>query len=259
MVHDLRAMCDAVSYVVKNGVEWRALPGRFPAVGVGVRVLPAVERPRPARWSWSAGCGNCCGSTRAGPRSRRHASSTRRCQGARHRPPGDQRYHGGKKITGRGRHLAVDTEGWLLALIVTAASASDKAGAKILLIKLFDAFSTLKIMWADTGYNGAPLATVRPSRRRDHRRGRRPDQPALLPGAATPLGRGADLRLAHALPPPGPRLRAHHRELRGHDLLGHRHHHDQTPDPLRKRTVPGRALGRETPPPQRASCFIYRL
>jgi transposase len=67
-------------------------------------------------------------------------------------------YHGGKKVTGRGRHLAVDTEGWLLALIVTAASASDKAGAKILLIKLFDAFSTLRIMWADTGYNGAPLA-----------------------------------------------------------------------------------------------------
>ena len=67
-------------------------------------------------------------------------------------------YHGGKKITGRGRHLAVDTEGWLLALAVTAASVSDKAGAKILIIKLFDAFSTLKIMWADTGYNGKPLA-----------------------------------------------------------------------------------------------------
>jgi transposase len=30
--------------------------------------------------------------------------------------------------------------------------------AKILLIRLFDAFSTLKIMWADTGYNGKPLA-----------------------------------------------------------------------------------------------------
>jgi transposase len=30
MVHDLRAMCDAVSYVVKNGVEWRALPVDFP-------------------------------------------------------------------------------------------------------------------------------------------------------------------------------------------------------------------------------------
>jgi transposase len=64
-------------------------------------------------------------------------------------------YHGGK---GRGRHLAVDAEGWLLALVVTAASVSDKAGAKLLLIKLFNLFSTLKIMWADSGYDGAPLA-----------------------------------------------------------------------------------------------------
>ena len=55
-------------------------------------------------------------------------------------------YHGGKKVTGRGRHIAVDTEGWLLALVVTAANISDKAGAKLLLIKLFDAFSTLRLM-----------------------------------------------------------------------------------------------------------------
>jgi transposase len=30
MTHDLRAMCDAVFYVVRNGVEWRALPADFP-------------------------------------------------------------------------------------------------------------------------------------------------------------------------------------------------------------------------------------
>ena len=30
MAHDLRAMCDAVSYVVKDGVERRALPVDFP-------------------------------------------------------------------------------------------------------------------------------------------------------------------------------------------------------------------------------------
>ena len=29
MVHDLRAMCDAIAYVVKIGVEWRALPVDF--------------------------------------------------------------------------------------------------------------------------------------------------------------------------------------------------------------------------------------
>ena len=80
-------------------------------------------------------------------------------QGPRHRRPA--RPAGTteeRRSTGRGRHLAVDAEGWLLALAVTAASISDKAGAKLLLIKLFNAFSTLKIMWADTGYNGAPLA-----------------------------------------------------------------------------------------------------
>ena len=52
----------------------------------------------------------------------------------------------------------MDCEGWLLALVVTAASVSDKAGAKLLIIRLFDAFSTLKIMWADSGYDGTPLA-----------------------------------------------------------------------------------------------------
>ena len=172
-------------------------------------------------------------------------------------PQATSGYHGGKKVTGRGLHLAVDTEGWLLALIVTAASASDKAGVKILLIKLFDAFSTLRIMWADTGYNGAPLAryaqaaaaiTVEVVARTS------PHSFRVL------RRRWVVERTFGWLSATGAwRLRAHHRELRGHDLLGHRHHHDQAPGPLRKRTVPGRALGRETPPPQRASCFIYRL
>jgi len=30
MVHDLRAMVDAVGYVTRYGIEWRALPGDFP-------------------------------------------------------------------------------------------------------------------------------------------------------------------------------------------------------------------------------------
>jgi transposase len=30
MVHDLRAMCDAVAHVVRNGIEWRALPVDLP-------------------------------------------------------------------------------------------------------------------------------------------------------------------------------------------------------------------------------------
>jgi transposase len=158
MVHDLRAMCDAVAYVVRNGVEWRALPADFPPWeaayafyerwnGRGLpqelvrrlRELLRVHQGRGARPSACivdsqiVKCADTVGKATSG-------------------------YHGGKKITGRGRHLAVDTEGWLLALVVTAASVSDKAGAKLLVIRLFDAFDTLKIMWADSGYDGKPLA-----------------------------------------------------------------------------------------------------
>jgi transposase len=142
MVHDLRAMCDAVSYVVKNGVEWRALPADLPPWEAmyafferwNGRGLPAelVRRLRELLRGHQGRGGGADGLHR------RLADD----QGARHRQQEDQRYHGGKKITGRGRHLAVDAEGWLLALVVTAASVSDKAGAKLLLIKLVDAFSS---------------------------------------------------------------------------------------------------------------------
>ena len=158
MVHDLRAMCDAVAYVVRNGVEWRALPVDFPpweAVyafwerwnGRGlplelIRRLRELLRQHQGRAAQPSACIVDSQIVRA------HDTVPRKTSG----------YHGGKKITGRGRHLAVDAEGWLLALVVTAASVSDKAAAKLLLIKLFDAFSTLKIMWADSGYDGAPLA-----------------------------------------------------------------------------------------------------
>jgi transposase len=30
MVHDLRAMLDAIGYVTRYGIEWRALPVDFP-------------------------------------------------------------------------------------------------------------------------------------------------------------------------------------------------------------------------------------
>jgi transposase len=51
----------------------------------------------------------------------------------------------------------VDTGGWLLALVVVAASASDKAGAKLLAVRLAATFATLRLMWADACYNGKPL------------------------------------------------------------------------------------------------------
>jgi transposase len=67
--------------------------------------------------------------------------------------------HNGKKINGRKRHLAVDVEGFVLAVVVTAANVGDRMGAKLLLIRLLDICTRLKLVWADSGYDGAPLAT----------------------------------------------------------------------------------------------------
>jgi transposase len=50
-------------------------------------------------------------------------------------------------------------EGWLLAIAVTGAQISDRAGAKVLVIRLLNVFTTLQIMWADSGYDGKPLAS----------------------------------------------------------------------------------------------------
>jgi transposase len=158
MTHDLRAMCDAVAYVVKNGIEWRALPVDFPpweavyafyerwnSRGLPqelIRRLRELLRAHQRRATDPSGCIVDSQIVKA------HDTVSKKTSG----------YHGGKKITGRGRHLAVDTEGWLLALVVTAASVSDKAGLKLLVIKLFNAVGTLKIMWADAGYDGSPIA-----------------------------------------------------------------------------------------------------
>jgi len=45
MEHDLRAVLDAIGYVIRYGIEWRALPVDF-LVGGGVRLFPSVERTR---------------------------------------------------------------------------------------------------------------------------------------------------------------------------------------------------------------------
>jgi putative transposase len=63
-------------------------------------------------------------------------------------------YDAGKKINGTKRHLAVDTLGLLLTVLVTAASVQDRDAAKALLWNLRKAFPAVKLAWADGGYAG---------------------------------------------------------------------------------------------------------
>ena len=57
-------------------------------------------------------------------------------------------------MQGRKRHIAVDTIGLLLTVLVTAASVQDRDAAKPLLWNLRKAFPTVRLAWADGGYAG---------------------------------------------------------------------------------------------------------
>jgi len=68
---------------------------------------------------------------------------------------GEQRgYDGGKKVKGRKRHIAVDTLGMLVAVVVTAANVSDGRGACLLLQQMTpEKFPHLKGACGDGRYN----------------------------------------------------------------------------------------------------------
>lgn len=158
MVHELRAVLDAVFYVVRNGIEWRALPIDFPPWQA---VYAFFQR-------WSAR-----GLPQRLVHRLRHRLRVRACRDAQPSAAildsqtvkaaetvaaGSRGFDAGKKINGRKRHVAVDVEGFLLAVVVTAANVGDRTGAKLLVIALLDICTRLKLIWADAGYDGAPLA-----------------------------------------------------------------------------------------------------
>jgi EAL domain-containing protein (putative c-di-GMP-specific phosphodiesterase class I)/transposase len=72
---------------------------------------------------------------------------------------GPRGYDGGKKMSGRKRHLLVDTSGLVLNAVVHPADVADRDGARLVLAPSVeeDRLPRLKHLWADAGYRGAGL------------------------------------------------------------------------------------------------------
>ncbi len=66
-------------------------------------------------------------------------------------------YDGGKKLIGRNRHIAVDTDGRLLMVNLTPADVSDSAGAQMILDAIRKRWPWLKHLFADAAYDKAQL------------------------------------------------------------------------------------------------------
>jgi transposase len=153
-VHCRRAIVDAIFYVVDNGIKWRALPVDFPpwstvynhfaaweAAGVTQGVLDVLrDRVRLADGRAAA------------PSAAIIDSQSVKAAETVGRP--SRGFDAGKKINGRKRHVAVDTLGLLLCVLVTAASVQDRDGARPLLAVLAATCQRVRLVWADGGYAG---------------------------------------------------------------------------------------------------------
>jgi transposase len=73
-------------------------------------------------------------------------------------PTASRGWDAGKKVNGRKRHLAVDTMGLLLVVLVTAASVQDRDAARPLLWRLRASYRGIRLCWADAGYAGKLVA-----------------------------------------------------------------------------------------------------
>jgi putative transposase len=67
---------------------------------------------------------------------------------------GPRSFDGAKKLSGRKRHVVVDTQGLVVTAVVHPAGLHDRVGAKPLLQALHAACPRLTHLWADQGYAG---------------------------------------------------------------------------------------------------------
>src|SRR5260370_28223282 len=67
---------------------------------------------------------------------------------------GPHGYDGGKKLSGRKRHLLVDTMGLLLKVVVHAANIQDREGVPLLLEPVQGNFPRIENVWVDNRYTG---------------------------------------------------------------------------------------------------------
>lgn len=68
----------------------------------------------------------------------------------------DRGYDAGKKVSGRKRHILVDTQGFILKAKVHSAGVMDRDGVELLLPKeeIKKELPRMKHVWLDSGYNG---------------------------------------------------------------------------------------------------------
>ena len=152
--HPRRRVLDAIFYLVAGGIAGAALPREFPphqtVYGLFRRWVTA------GAWQQIHDALRDQARLRAGraPAPTAAIIDSQSVRGADTVPTASRGYDAGKKVNGRKRHIAVDTNGLLLTVVVTIAAIQDRDAGLRLLGALRARFSTISLVWADAGYAG---------------------------------------------------------------------------------------------------------
>jgi transposase len=152
---DLRAIIDAILYLLWTGCQWRALPRGFPP--------RSTVQGYFYRWrddgTWQRISAALV--ARAGQLVGRNSNPSAAIIDSQSVPTtesgGPRGVDAGKRIKGRARHIVTDTEGFLLAVRGHEANIQDPHGAVPLLRSLRRSFPKLSHIFADRVYRGPQL------------------------------------------------------------------------------------------------------
>ena len=157
--YDLRIIWNAIMYLIKTGCQWRMLPGDFPKWELMYYYY--------SKWANAEDFDLLLSKLREEVRLKRNQNKEPSLgimdsQSVRW---GNNRslngFDGNKKVKGIKRHVVVDKNGFLLAIMVTVANVYDGKAVEFLMRTLAYFLSPVRVILADGGYRGEIIEQIK--------------------------------------------------------------------------------------------------